>query len=95
MAEQIPNDAIIILQLEGDEAFNTWARRLAESHQGEGYPLIVVKIKKLRPLRSRISQLELEQPLSLKRYSRASRMPQVTGSPVLILSNVLHGQGEL
>lgn len=61
VAEQIPNEAIIILQLEGDEAFNTWARRLAESRQSEGHPLVVVKIKKLKPLRSRIRQLELEQ----------------------------------
>jgi len=61
VAEQIPNEAIIILQLEGDEAFNTWARRLTESRQSEGHPLVVVKIKKLKPLRSRIRQLELEQ----------------------------------
>ena len=61
VVEQIPNDAIIILQLEGDDAFNTWARQLAESRQVEGHPLMVVKIKKLKPLRSRISQLELEQ----------------------------------
>ena len=61
VAEQIPNDALIILQLEGDEAFNTWARQLAESRQVEGHPLLVVKIKKLKPLRSRIRQLELEQ----------------------------------
>ena len=49
------------LHLEGDEAFNTWARQLAESRQNEGHPLIVVKIKKLKPLQSRIRQLELEQ----------------------------------
>lgn len=66
VAEQIPNDAIIILQLEGDEAFNTWARQLAESRQGEGHPLMVVKIKKLKPLRSRIRQLELEQTSHLE-----------------------------
>lgn len=61
VADQIPNDAIIVLHLEGDEAFNTWARQLAEGHQGERQSLVVVKIKKLRPLRSRIQQLELEE----------------------------------
>lgn len=61
VADQIPNDAIIILHLEGDETFNTWARQLAERRQGEGQSLVVVKIKKLRPLRSRIRQLELEE----------------------------------
>jgi hypothetical protein len=61
VADQIPNDALIVLQLEGDEAFNSWARQLVESRQGEGQPLLVVKIKKLRPIRSRIQQLELEE----------------------------------
>lgn len=60
-AEQIPNEAIVILQLEGDEEFNMWACQLAESRQSEGRTVILVKIKKLKPLRSRIEQLELEQ----------------------------------
>jgi hypothetical protein len=60
ITEQIPDDAIVSLQLEGDEDFNTWARQLADSRRGEGRPVIIVKIKKLRPLRSRIRQLELE-----------------------------------
>ncbi len=60
-AEQIPNEAIVILQLEGDEEFNMWARQLAEGRQSEGHPVILVKIKKLKPLRSRIEQLEVEQ----------------------------------
>lgn len=64
-AEQIPNDAIVILQLEGDEEFNRWARQLAESRQAERHPVVVVKIKKLKPLRSRITQLELEQPAGM------------------------------
>ena len=59
-AEQIPNDAVVILQLEGDVEFNTWARQLAESRRAEAARVIIVKIKKLRPLRSRIEQLELE-----------------------------------
>ena len=60
-AEQIPNDAVVILQLEGDVEFNAWARQLAESRRVERARVIIVKIKKLRPLRSRIEQLELEQ----------------------------------
>lgn len=59
-AEQIPNDAIVILQLEGDEEFNAWARGLAERRRSEGQPIVLVKIKKLKPLRSRIERLELE-----------------------------------
>ncbi|MEW6301064.1 MAG: DUF5647 family protein [Thermodesulfobacteriota bacterium] len=60
IAEQIPHDALVSLQLEGDEDFNTGARQLAASRRGEGRPVIIVKIKKLRPPRSRIRQLELE-----------------------------------
>ncbi len=58
-AEQIPHDAVVILQLEGDEEVNRWARQLAESHRARETPLSVVRIKKLKPLRSRIEQLEL------------------------------------
>ena len=60
LAEQIPDDAIVIMQLEGDEEFNRWARGLAESHRGERYPLVFIRIKELRPIRSRIERLELE-----------------------------------
>ena len=59
-AEQIPDDAIVIMQLEGDEEFNAWARRLAESRRSEGPPIVFVKIQKLKPLRSRIEKLALE-----------------------------------
>lgn len=52
-AEQIPNDAVVIMQLEGDEDFNAWARRLAENRRGQ--PVILVKMKS-----SRIERLELE-----------------------------------
>ncbi|MBI4530643.1 MAG: hypothetical protein HY709_03890 [Candidatus Latescibacteria bacterium] len=61
VAEQIPNDAIVILQLEGDEEFNVWARHLAESSGYKRYPVVLVRIKNLRPFRSRIEHLELEQ----------------------------------
>jgi hypothetical protein len=60
-AEQIPNDAIVILQLEGDDEFNAWTRQLAKGRQSEGQPVVLVRIKKMKPLRSRIEQLELEQ----------------------------------
>jgi len=59
-ADQIPDDAIVILQLEGEEEFNRWARGLAEAHKEEGRPVVLVRIKRLRPLHSRIEQLELE-----------------------------------
>ncbi len=60
-ADSIPDDAVVVMQLEGDEKFNAWNRRLAESRAQEGRPIVYIKIKGLAPLRSRIKSLELEQ----------------------------------
>jgi hypothetical protein len=58
-ADNIPNESIVIMQLEGDEEFNKWSSELSEAHKGEGRPIVYVKIKKIRPIRSRIEELEL------------------------------------
>ena len=63
-AESIPDGAVVVMQLEGDEEFNAWSRRLAESRAQEGQPgrpIVYIKIKGLAPLHSRIKDLELEQ----------------------------------
>jgi len=60
-AEDIPDGVIVAMQLEGDEEFNEWSRKLARSHAEESRPIVCVKIKKLVPFRSRIEELELEQ----------------------------------
>jgi len=59
-ANNIPNNAIIIMQLEGDKDFNKWSLELAKSHAEKDQPIIYVKIKKMRPIRSRIEELEFE-----------------------------------
>ena len=58
--EAIPKGAIVAIQLEGDEDFNAWSRSLAESQAEEGQPVIYVKIKRIRPPRSRIEEMVLE-----------------------------------
>ncbi|OGP65543.1 MAG: hypothetical protein A2169_01155 [Deltaproteobacteria bacterium RBG_13_47_9] len=60
-AEPIPHNAIVVMQLEGDEEFNKWSLELAESHKREGHPVVYVRIKRLKPVRSRIEELELQQ----------------------------------
>jgi hypothetical protein len=60
-AEQIPDNAVIIMQLEGDEEFNQWSHKLAESHHEEERPIVHVRIKKIKPVRSRIEELEIQQ----------------------------------
>jgi len=63
-ADNIPDNSIVIIQLEGDEDFNKWSRKLAKSHVEKGQPLIYVSIKKIKPVRSRIEELELKQQLA-------------------------------
>ena len=59
LAERLPKEAHVVLQLEGDEELNEWAREVARQNAEEGRPLVYVKIKKLKPLHSRIEELEL------------------------------------
>jgi hypothetical protein len=59
-AERIPQEAIISLQVEGDEEFNRWSRGLARSQARAGQPLVYIRVKRLGPVRSRIEELELE-----------------------------------
>ena len=60
-AEQIPDKAVVIMQLEGDEEFNQWSKKLAASHQEEERPVVYIRIKKIKPVRSRIEELEVRQ----------------------------------
>ncbi len=58
-AKNIPRKALIALQVEGDQEFNTWSRRLAQAQAETNQPIVYVIIKKMQPLRSRIEQVEL------------------------------------
>lgn len=58
--DAIPKGAIVAMQLEGDEDFNSWSRSLAESQAEKDQPVIYVKIKQIRPIRSRIEKVVLE-----------------------------------
>jgi len=58
-ANNIPDNAIVIMQLEGDEEFNKWSLNLAKSYEKKGQPVVYIRVKKLRPVHSRIEELEL------------------------------------
>ncbi len=60
----IPDKAIVIMQLEGDEEFNKWSLELAKNHVEKGHSLVFIRIKKIKPIRSRIEELEVEQQLT-------------------------------
>jgi len=57
-AEKIPLGATVILQLEGNDAYNRWSRRIAEKNRskdkGENGPILYVRVKGLRPPKSRL-----------------------------------------
>ena len=57
--DKIPNNAQIILLLEGDEEFNRWSARLGKEQAAQDQPLLYVTIKKLAPAHSRIEELSL------------------------------------
>ncbi len=57
--EKIPENAQIILLVEGDEEFNNWSTRVGREQAERGQPLLYVMIKKLGPAHSRIEDLSL------------------------------------
>lgn len=59
-AEKIPNNALVVMQIVGDDEFNTWARESAQSVAGKDTPIVFITITELKPVRSRIENLTLE-----------------------------------
>jgi hypothetical protein len=57
-ADKIPLGATVVLLLEGEDAFNKWARSIAERNRAkdkdENGPVLYVRIKGLRPPKSRL-----------------------------------------
>lgn len=58
-ANGIPNGAVVVMQLEGDEPFNEWSRQVAQKQIEPEQAMVLVRIKKLRLIQSRIEELEL------------------------------------
>ncbi len=56
--DNIPDDALVVMQIEGDEEFNGWARKAAEI-TAEGRRIAFVTVTELKPVRSRIEKLKL------------------------------------
>jgi hypothetical protein len=57
--DQIPENAQVILLLQGDEEFNRWSARIGKEQAEPNQPLLYVTIKKLAPAHSRIEELSL------------------------------------
>jgi hypothetical protein len=52
--ERIPQGAVVVLQLEGDEVYNRWSRRVAQKTREKNQPLAFIEIRQLAPARSRL-----------------------------------------
>ena len=59
-AEKIPDNSLVVMQIEGDEAFNEWAKKAAKVAAEPNTPVVYVTITELKPVRSRIEKLKLE-----------------------------------
>jgi len=50
---------VLVILEKKDEEFNNWSREMAKSQAEKGQSIIYIKIKKMRPIRSRIEKLEI------------------------------------
>lgn len=59
-ADEIPDNALVVMQIEGDDDFNNWARETARKVAEKETLIVYITITELRPVRSRIEKLKLE-----------------------------------
>ncbi|MBI4647717.1 MAG: hypothetical protein HY738_14295 [Bacteroidia bacterium] len=58
--DNIPNNALLVMQINDDEEFNQWARQTGLSARDEGNPIVYITITELKQVRSRIEKLKFE-----------------------------------
>jgi len=59
-ADRLPDNALVVMQIEGDDEFNRWARQAAQEAAEKDTPIAYVTITEIKPVRSRIESLRLE-----------------------------------
>jgi len=57
---QIPKGAQIVIEIEGEERFNAWARSLAEKQREHGQSVVWIKAKGLGRIHSRLESPVIE-----------------------------------
>ncbi len=58
-AARIPRNAQIVIQVDKDEEYNEWSRRLAERQRESGQPVVYIRVKGLKPAKSRLIKPEV------------------------------------
>ena len=59
-ADKIPDNALVVMQIDGDEEFNEWAKKTGHSVAEKDNPIVYITVTELKPVRSRIEKLKLE-----------------------------------
>ncbi|MEA3414778.1 MAG: DUF5647 family protein [Thermodesulfobacteriota bacterium] len=59
-ADKIPDNALVVMHIKGDEEFNNWAKETVESVAEKDNQIVYVTITELKPVRSRIEKLNLQ-----------------------------------
>ena len=59
-ADQLSDNALIVMRIDGDDAFNKWAREAAPLVAEKDASVVYVTITELKPVHSRIERLKLE-----------------------------------
>ncbi len=59
-SDKIPENALVVMQIIGDEEFNNWAKETARNTAEKNQQVVYVTITELKPVRSRIEKLKLE-----------------------------------
>ena len=60
-ASKIPRNAQIVLQIEGDKEYNEWSIKLSEKQREAGQHVVYVRVKGLRPVKSRLIEPKVAQ----------------------------------
>jgi len=58
-ASKIPKNGQIVLQVEGEDEYNRWVRRIADKQREQGQTIVYVKVKGLKPAKSRLIKPEV------------------------------------
>ena len=59
-ANKLPDNALVVMQIDGDEEFNKWAKETGQGVAEKDNPIVYVTVTELKPVRSRIEKLHLQ-----------------------------------
>lgn len=59
-SDGLPENGLVIMQIDGDDEFNRWAKQAGKECAESENPIVYVTVTELKPVRSRIGKLRLE-----------------------------------